>query len=455
VKSDYEAIDRDRATRPIEAGNAMKKIMTNEAESRNCSGVNTPDRLSSETPAANGANGRAARASETGFTLTELVIALAVFTVIMGSVMTLLVKSQAIFRTEQGVSEMDQNARLLIDFLTRDIQQSKENGLGLGARFRSIYSYDGPEGKTDELTIVSSETESKIPSAALPFIPASTKPFRATDRYVEVVPNSPGRVDPGVVVDSLTRDEEFIVSTVLPDSSVQFDFIKIRDAKLNPNGSIGLTFDATQPRGVEPEVSFGSQYENGAFTMRPVSIKRYFVDRKSDKEHPTFALSVNEGEPIPIARNLVAFQLRYLEVADGDLEGRWVKRQNISRDYRTVAVEVTMTARTEIAGDATAQRLVTLASVVRPRSVPEGALGSAGGGGGTGVPGGPGGNGFGDQPGGGNGAWGDDPGGSGSGWGNDGDGFGFGPDDGIDSSGYRHRTRRIGKPPKLGERLNH
>jgi Tfp pilus assembly protein PilW len=43
-----------------------------------------------------------------------------VFSIILGTVVTLLVKSQTIFRAEQGVSEMDQNARLLMDFLTRD-----------------------------------------------------------------------------------------------------------------------------------------------------------------------------------------------------------------------------------------------------------------------------------------------------------------------------------------------
>src|SRR5215217_6325907 len=103
-------------------------------------------------------------AFEKGFSLVELLIAMMVFTIIMGSVITLVVKSQRIFSTEQNAAEMNQSGRLLIDFLTRDIQQSKENGLGLGQRFRSVYSYNGPEGKTDELTIVSSDTDTKIPS---------------------------------------------------------------------------------------------------------------------------------------------------------------------------------------------------------------------------------------------------------------------------------------------------
>src|SRR5262249_15867646 len=127
----------------------------------------------------------AARADDhqQGFTMTELMIAMAVFMLIAGGVFALLGKSQTIFRTEQGVSEMDQNARLLMDFLTRDIQQSKENALGLGPRFRSIYSYDGPEGKTDEVTIVSSDTQSKLPVAALPLIPAWTRDFSVGERY--------------------------------------------------------------------------------------------------------------------------------------------------------------------------------------------------------------------------------------------------------------------------------
>jgi prepilin-type N-terminal cleavage/methylation domain-containing protein len=399
-----------------------------------------------------------AKPKELGFTLTELMIAMMVFTVIIGSVVALLGKSQSIFRAEQGVSEMDQNARLLMDFLTRDIQQAKENSLGLGPRFRAIYSFDGPEGKTDEVTIVSSDTESKLPSAALPFIPASAKSFSVGDRYVEIVPNSAARIDASAVINALTHNEELVVSTVLQDGSVQFDFIKVTAAKLTPEGAIGLSFDTVEHRGVQPEVAFGSVYENGAFTMRPVTIKRYFVDRKTDKEHPLFALSINDGPAISIARNVVAFQLRYLEVKDGELDGSWVKQQNISRQYKTSALEVTMTARTELKNDAKAERLVTLASVIRPRLVPGGGFGSAPGGG-TSSPGLPGDGGFGGDGGSGNGGgFGGGAGGGGFGDGGSGGSGGSYGNGGSGASGggdpYNYETRRIGKKPRLGERLN-
>jgi prepilin-type N-terminal cleavage/methylation domain-containing protein len=395
---------------------------------------------------------------ENGFTLAEMLIAMAVFTLIIGSVVALLAKSQTIFRTEQGVSEMDQNARLLMDFMTRDIQESKENSLGLGSRFRSIYSYDGPEGKTDAVTIVSSDTDSKVAAAALPLIAASTRNFSVGDRYVDVLPNGASRVDALSVINSLTPDEEFIVSGSLQDGSFQFDFIKLKGAKLTTEGAIGITFEPTEAKGVQPEVPFGSTYEGGSFTMRPSTIKRYYVDRKTDRDHPIFALAVNDGTPITIARNVVAFQLRYLEVKDGEVDGLWVKQQNISRQYKTIALEVTMTARTEIKSDQQAERLVTLASVIRPRLISGGSFGSAPGDGGTSSPGVPG---DGGNPNG--GSRGGDGSGSGSGgypasYGGNGDGTGSGNDGNgsgaFGSGGYNHQTRRIGKLPRLGERLN-
>jgi prepilin-type N-terminal cleavage/methylation domain-containing protein len=407
---------------------------------------------------------------ERGFSLTELMIAMMVFTLIAGSVVMLLTKSQTIFRAEQGVSEMDQNARLLMDFLTRDIQQSKENGLGLGPKFRSIYSSNGHDGKTDEITIISSETDTRLPTGSLPLIAGSERDFSTSERFVELLPNGASRLETQEVINKIAGNEEFIVTATRADGSVQFDFIRAKSARLTSEGTIGLSFDTVNHPGVQPEVPFGEVYEGGSFTLRPCTIKRYFVDRKTDTDHPAFALSVNDGPAITIARNVVAFQLRYLETKEGEVEGQWVKQQNISRQFKTQAVEVTMTARTEIEGDKKAERLVTLASVIRPRLVSGGGSGSSpGGGGGTSSPGfpgeGEGGGGYGDGPGGDRGRSG--PGGSGgsgrsggTGYDSDGNptgsGINGGTDDGqtLGAGGYRHVTRRIGKKPRLGERLN-
>src|SRR5499427_5683342 len=308
--------------------------------------------------------------AERGFTLTELMIAMVVFTIIMGSVVTLVTRSQSIFSTQQGVSDMDQNARLMIDFLTRDIQEAKENAIGLGDSFRPIYSYNGPQGTTDEITIISSETESQIPAAALPLIPASHADFSTANGYVEVMPNPGGRLSPSAVVGTFSSSDELVVSSVRPDGSVQFDTVKVKSAAIARSGAIGLAIEETQHHGVQSEIPFGSNYSGGAFSMRPIEIKRYFVDRGKDKDHPVFSISNNDGPPVPLGRNIVAFQVRYLQLKEGDVEGQWVNEQNISHLYRTEAVEVTLTARTEISTKSESQRLVTLASVIKPRFQP-------------------------------------------------------------------------------------
>jgi len=397
-----------------------------------------------------------ARASDRGFTLPELLIAMTVFLVIMGAVVALVTKSQTIFRTEQGVSEMDQNARLTIDFLTRDIQSAKENSIGLGDNFRPIYSYNGPGGRTDEITIISSDTQSKIPAGALPLSPLVAHPFSVTDHYVEVAANYMRGFTPADVVAAITPNEQMIVSSVLQSGAVQFDLVKIADAKVTQTGTIGLNIQQVQPRGVESEVAFGSTY-SGGFTIRPVAVKRYFVDR-TDPDHNVFSYAINDSAPIPIGRNIVAFQLRYLQVAEGQVEGSWVKEQAVSHRFKTVAVEVTMTARTEIKGNKDSERLVTLASVIRPRFQPgsANAFGSAQPSSGSGVPGvTTGGHHASDGSGitsAAYGGGGSSPDGSGydPAWGSEGSG-----DNGSPSgTGWNYQTKRVGQPPKLGQRLN-
>src|SRR5581483_3969465 len=271
-----------------------------------------------------------------------------------------------------------------------------------------------------------------------PLVAGWSSPFSVSDHYVELLPGGSSRLKVADIASAISPNEEFVITATRPDGSLQFDFIKARAAQVTRSGYLGLSFDTVDHPGVTPEVPFGSQYENGGYSLRPVTTKRYFVDRQN-KEHPLFTLSVNDGKPITIARNVVAFQLRYLEVRDGETEGTWVKQQSISREFKTQAIEVTMTARTEIKNDEKAERLVTLASVVRPRLTPGGDFGSAAGGSNPSSPGG--GPGVGGGPGGGG------PGGYGGG--DPGAGGGNGAGDGI-----QRRTRYIGRQPKLHERLN-
>jgi len=394
------------------------------------------------------ATAEGANAAEMGFTLTELMITMVVFTIIIGSVVTLVTKSQSIFTTQQGVSDMDQNARLMIDFLTRDIQEAKENAIGLGDNFRPIYSYNGPQGTTDEITILSSETATKIPAAALPLIPATHADFSSKNGYVEVMPNPSGHLSAMAVANTITSSDELIVSAIRPDGSIQFDTVKVKGSELTKGGTIGLSIEPLDHRGVQSEVPFGSTYQNGGFSMRPVEVKRYFVDRTTDKAHPVLSISNNDGPPIPLGRNIVAFQIRFLQIKQGDVEGQWVTDQNVSHLYTTAAVEVTLTARTEIAGKGESQRLVTLASVIKPRFQPGSGdqFGSGLPSGGSPIAGGPG-SGSGSGSGGSGGSGGPGTGGpGGDGSGGTGAGSGTGGNGGIGAGTVNRETRYVGDP---------
>jgi hypothetical protein len=249
------------------------------------------------------------------------------------------------------------------------------------------------------------------------------------------------------VVGTFSGADEMVVTSVRPDGSVQFDTLKVTGAQLTKGGAIGLSVEAVQHNGVQSEVPFGSVYKDGAFSMRPVEVKRYFVDRGTDKNHPTFSISQNDGPPIPLGRNIVAFQVRYLQVKEGDVEGQWVSQQNLSHLYTTEAVEVTLTARTEIGGKGESQRLVTLASVIKPRFQPGSGdqFGSGlptGGSPATPIASGPGSGGSGSGSGGtgGNGSPGDGSGGAGSGFGNGNGGSGMG------AGTVNRQTKYVGDP---------
>jgi type II secretory pathway pseudopilin PulG len=384
-----------------------------------------------------------ARQSEQGFTLTELIIATMVFTIIIGSVVMLVGNSQSIFRTQQGVADMDQNARLMMDFLTRDIQESKENAIGLGDTFNPIFSYNGADGKTDQLSILTSDTQTQVPASALPLVPASTLPFAVGDHYLEVLPNANGGMSPQSVTSTVKANDQFIISSVQSDGSIQFDLVKVQSASITQTGHIGLVVMPVDAQGVQSEVPFGSIYTNGSFSLRPIDVKRYYVDR-TDADHPVLAVSLNQGRPMVIGRNITAFQLRYLQVAQGQTQGYWVPQQNVSHLYSTQAVEVTLSARTEIKSDPQASRLVTLASVIRPRfQAGSGALYGSGSPGGQ-LPGGPGSGGPGSSNPGGPGQSGGFTGTLGIGVATPVGGPGSGP--GMGRAGIINNTQRIGDP---------
>lgn len=73
------------------------------------------------------------KGKERGFTLVELMIAMAVGGIVMGAVMTSFLSQHRSYLAQDEVVEMQQNARVAMDMLTRDIRSAGYDPNNLGA----------------------------------------------------------------------------------------------------------------------------------------------------------------------------------------------------------------------------------------------------------------------------------------------------------------------------------
>ena len=92
------------------------------------------------------------RARQSGFTLIELLIAMIVTFIISGAIYGLLASGQSAFRREPELSDRQQNIRLAMDMIQRDIARA---GLGLPAFVQAFATpLDGGAGNPDALEII-------------------------------------------------------------------------------------------------------------------------------------------------------------------------------------------------------------------------------------------------------------------------------------------------------------
>lgn len=94
---------------------------------------------------------------ESGFTLLELTVAALLTVGLMGGVFTLMNKNQHVFVTESGVTDLNQNMRTAVDYVTRDIQSA---GMGLprpNSSFAGLFYVDGASGAPDQILMVNGD----------------------------------------------------------------------------------------------------------------------------------------------------------------------------------------------------------------------------------------------------------------------------------------------------------
>lgn len=73
-----------------------------------------------------------------GFTLIELLIAMVLGLVIVGSVMAVMLANKRSYRTNEGLSQVQESARTAFELLAHDIRQADGNGCGSSARTANV-----------------------------------------------------------------------------------------------------------------------------------------------------------------------------------------------------------------------------------------------------------------------------------------------------------------------------
>lgn len=95
--------------------------------------------------------------NQSGFTLLELTVAAMLTVGLVGAVFTLLNRNQQVFVTESSVTDMNQNVRTAVDYLTRDIQSA---GMGMArpnSSFAGLFYVDGASNAPDQMLIVNAD----------------------------------------------------------------------------------------------------------------------------------------------------------------------------------------------------------------------------------------------------------------------------------------------------------
>src|SRR5262249_6609200 len=92
-----------------------------------------------------------ARRAQGGFSLPELLVAMVITVSLMAVVFTLMRQNQTVFRTETGVTAMNENVGAAVDLVTREVQAA---GTGLRGMSAPILGVDGDGDRGDRIAIL-------------------------------------------------------------------------------------------------------------------------------------------------------------------------------------------------------------------------------------------------------------------------------------------------------------
>lgn len=284
---------------------------------------------------------RAARAgrAESGFSLLELVVAMAMTLALMGIVFGLMRQNQVIFATESGVTAMNENVRAAGDLLTREIQAA---GTGLRGLSAPILGVDGEGERGDRIAILIgdpaapvADVKSNAPQAGgagrvVLVPPAGTTTAEGTLSYRD----ERGRSRPLYEV-----GERYVIY-----NETHFTIVRIADVSRTGSGDVVVTCapDKSNPRAKFGDYGFDPETDgNGALFARLDRIVYYRYDRETER----LERRENRDPWAAVAHAIIGFQVRYRTLTEEETLSEPVDAPPDDRDAIR-SVVVTIRART-------------------------------------------------------------------------------------------------------------
>ncbi len=294
--------------------------------------------------------------SQRGFTVTELMVAMTVSLIVLGSLSTVLVNSKKNYAIQDSLSRLQENARFALNFMVRDLRMAGYYGCmdnirkvtnnvntgGTGSLFDSSVPLEGLEqgsanwqptssvfrvgevnANTDAITIRFADAKARIPVVP-PYMPQESAVLQLT------VGNKLKVGDIVVVTDCASADIFQITGPQNPDTT----------GTINHNTGTGTPGNATQ--------KLSKTYEENSQLIKIKSV-RYFVGTSAVSGYPAlFRDSVVNGvaQADELVDGVENLQILYGEdTARNDrIPDQYVNANNVTDWGNVVAVRVTLLA---------------------------------------------------------------------------------------------------------------
>jgi type IV pilus assembly protein PilW len=274
------------------------------------------------------------RKSEAGFSLVEVMSALAILAVAMTAVFATFITQQQSFTVQNRVVEMQQNLRQAAEYMTRDIRVAgygipdnvtiPNNLVATGVvTMRSIYARDGGTTGPDEIYVMYlyDMDLSQPPTSITGTVPLSTTPFPV----LSITGFVPGEL-------------------VLLTNGVRADLFQVDNgAVANPIAHTQGNYNLAGNHGSFP----GAGYDNGS-VLSKARFVRFFIDNTTDPAHPTLMVDRMTGEAAqPLSDDIEDMQLTYgLDTGTDGIVDTWTVSPANPSQVRQVQIQ--LLARTRI-----------------------------------------------------------------------------------------------------------